>query len=261
MTSIVGPILEDEKMLVQRMIMNQPYEKMMRMNFHYADQAQTHEKLHHISRDMVQNNSSMQQISNHLFAVIENCVSLIWAIVLLKPLWNKTSNLITLTEWQWVHSGWLNVLLVLLVILSVFSQNQLMQRVYATLNEQSDRIRESNALFYYLTIKLHDAENGKEIRLYQLKASMQKIVREHTEGIVAWYQDYYGKSQTAALVSNLTSQLLTLFLYGLIGLRVLVGGLPIALIVQLSGALSQLITTLPQLLTFLSIFTQRGPLG
>lgn len=103
-------------------------------------------------------------------------------------------------------------------------------------------------------------ENGKEIRLYKLKDSIKLITQQHTKKILAWYKDYYGKSQTAVLISNLTSQLLTLCLYGLIGLRVLVGGLPIALIVQLSGALSQLISTLPQLLSFLSIFSQAEPL-
>lgn len=257
--SIVSPILEDEKMLVRRTITKQPYEKMTRMNFHYADQADTHEKLHQISREMVQNNSSVLQISQHLYGVIENCVSLLWSLVLLMPLWRGARAQIA-TEWLWVNSPWLTILLALMVIVSVFLQTQLMQRVYATIKTQGENTREINALYYYLTTKLYDSENGKEIRLYKLKDSIKLITQQHTKKILAWYKDYYGKSQTAVLISNLTSQLLTLCLYGLIGLRVLVGGLPIALIVQLSGALSQLISTLPQLLSFLSIFSQAEPL-
>lgn len=257
--SIVSPILEDEKMLVRRTITKQPYEKMTRMNFHYADQADTHEKLHQISREMVQNNSSVLQISQHLYGVIENCVSLLWSLVLLMPLWRGARAQIA-TEWLWVNSPWLTILLALMVIVSVFLQTQLMQRVYATIKTQGENTREINALYYYLTTKLYDSENGKEIRLYKLQDSIKLITQQHTKKILAWYKDYYGKSQTAVLISNLTSQLLTLCLYGLIGLRVLVGGLPIALIVQLSGALSQLISTLPQLLSFLSIFSQAEPL-
>lgn len=257
--SIVSPILEDEKMLVRRTITKQPYEKMTRMNFHYADQADTHEKLHQINREMVQNNSSVLQISQHLYGVIENCVSLLWSLVLLMPLWRGARAQIA-TEWLWVNSPWLTILLALMVIVSVFLQTQLMQRVYATIKTQGENTREINALYYYLTTKLYDSENGKEIRLYKLKDSIKLITQQHTKKILAWYKDYYGKSQTAVLISNLTSQLLTLCLYGLIGLRVLVGGLPIALIVQLSGALSQLISTLPQLLSFLSIFSQAEPL-
>lgn len=153
--SIVSPILEDEKMLVRRTITKQPYEKMTRMNFHYADQADTHEKLHQISREMVQNNSSVLQISQHLYGVIENCVSLLWSLVLLMPLWRGARAQIA-TEWLWVNSPWLTILLALMVIVSVFLQTQLMQRVYATIKTQGENTREINALYYYLTTKLYD---------------------------------------------------------------------------------------------------------
>lgn len=258
--AIVSPILKDRQFQMQREISAVPYEKTIRMDFHYADQAETHDKLHQINRDMVQNNSSVARISEQLFQLIEHSVSLVWALILLVPLFSQGTSTVGGEVLAWLDSYWLNLAIILLVIISVVVQSQLMQRVYAVISEQSDQSRETNALYYYMVTKLHDSESGKEIRLYNLKESLRHILERQANSVLTWYRSYYGKSQTAVLISNFTSQLITLALYSLIGIRVLLGGLPIALVVQLSGALSQLIAILPPLMGFLAIFSQTGPL-
>lgn len=259
LSAILAPVLEDMRLEMRRTIIAKPYEKTMRMNFHYADQTETHDKLHQINRDMVQNNSSVLRISEQLFVLIENIVSLCWSLVLLVPLW--TSGVASETgRLVWIHSNWLNILLVILVLLSVGMQTGLMQRVYSVMSQQSEQTRETNALYYHMTTKLHDPESGKEIRLYNLQESIQRVMLKQTQGVLDWYQEYYNKNQTAALLNNLTSQLITVALYALVGVRVLLGGLPAALVVQLSGALSQMILTLPQLMSFLAVFNQFEPL-
>lgn len=49
---------------------------------------------------------------------------------------------------------------------------------------------------------------------------------------------------------SILSQLLTFLIYAVIGIRVLLGFLPIGYIIQLSGAVSQLLTSLPNLIQF-----------
>lgn len=258
-SDFLGPMVDDEKVLVRRKISEQPYEKMMRMNFHYADQADTHEKLHRISRDMVQNHSSMLQIATQLFDFVENVIRFVWALLLLMPLW-KVSVANIENQWRWINSSWLTFLLVILIIISTIMQTKLMQRVYNFVGDESDKTLETNAMSYYITTKLYDSENGKEIRLYNLHKSLKKISQEHTISILDWYKKYYSKNQLAVLLTNIASQFLTWFLYLLIGVRVLIGSLPLSLVIQLSGALSQLIAILPQFLNFVSVFAQVEPL-
>ena len=159
-SDFLGPMVDDEKVLVRRKISEQPYEKMMRMNFHYADQADTHEKLHRISRDMVQNHSSMLQIATQLFDFVENVIRFVWALLLLMPLW-KVSVANIENQWRWINSSWLTFLLVILIIISTIMQTKLMQRVYNFVGDESDKTLDTNAMSYYITTKLYDSENGK----------------------------------------------------------------------------------------------------
>lgn len=258
-TSILAPINEEKQFLLRREIEQKPYEKMMRMSFHYADQAETHEKVHHIGRDMMQNNSSMSTISFHIANFIEQSVPFIWSVILLLPLWRR-SETIALDGWNWVNSQWLNIGLVFLIIGTVLLQMKVMQKVYDQLRESSDEIRHVNALYFYIYQKLPDAESGKEIRLYNLSGSIDEITENHAEFIGEFFSNYYKVTGQAKIIGTVLSQALTLVFYALIGIRVLIGSLPIGLLIQLSGALSQLITTLPQLMTFTSVFSQTAPL-
>lgn len=63
---------------------------------------------------------------------------------------------------------------------------------------------------------------------------------------------YYAGIEKSTLVIIL-AQFLNFFTYGIIGIRVLLGFLPIGYIIQLSSALSQLLTSLPDLIQYVAM--------
>lgn len=258
-SSLISPQMEQHLELLRREMMHRPYEKMIQMSFHYADQSDTHDKIHQINRDMYHNNSSMVSIAFKIRYLIEDCVSLIWVVILLAPLW--TINEVSIvSNWDWVNRQWLNIILIFLIVIGVSLQVFLMRKVYQSLNETSEEVIERNALYYYLYMKLSDAESGKEIRLYNLLDATKKIIFNQAEAAINWERNYRHKEMSYSLVSNLLSQFLTLAIYAMVGIRVLLGSLPIELLIQLSGALNALISSLSRVITFFSIFSQTAPL-
>lgn len=258
-SSLISPQTEQHLELLRREMMHRPYEKMIQMSFHYADQSDTHDKIHQINRDMYHNNSSMVSIAFKIRYLIEDCVSLIWVVILLAPLW--TINEVSIvSNWDWVNRQWLNIILIFLIVIGVSLQVFLMRKVYQSLNETSEEVIERNALYYYLYMKLSDAESGKEIRLYNLLDATKKIIFNQAEAAINWERNYRHKEMSYSLVSNLLSQFLTLAIYAMVGIRVLLGSLPIELLIQLSGALNALISSLSRVITFFSIFSQTAPL-
>lgn len=256
--TVISPYVDNGRQLLDQMIMQKPYEKMMKIEFIHADSSKTHELLHHVSRDMYTNNSSILNISRHLDNILENLVSVTWAIILLTPLFTQSTNYNE--DWQWFNTMWPNIILIALLMLSIYLQIVTVNRLVNVLDKGSEDLRHANANYFYLFNKLSEVESGKEIRLYKVASKINEILQKNREVTGKMFSEFYYRERVVGIVNVVMSQLLVICMYALIGVRVLVGGLSIELVVQLSGALSQLMSALSQGLSSVSIFAQTGPL-
>ena len=246
-TTLLEPYVEQEGNLTRRQIIDMPYKKMLRMQYHYADSAKTNEHLNHIRIASMNEQSSLQVQHNYIPWIIDYFIRTTWALVLLTPLW-RSSDVNLSTAWNWVNSPWIFTVLILgiiMVLILQFSASQDRQKKLKSSSKESHHI--NNILNYEIDI-LTDIESGKEIRLYQLEDQLQKNQINGFESIRIWFKNLHYAGSKQRVFVLIIAQMLNYFTYAIIGIRVLLGLLPVGYIIQLSSALSQLLTNLPNLI-------------
>lgn len=251
-SSLLEPYVQQEAELVQREILDLPHKKMLRMQYHYADSAKVNEQLSHIRIANLNQQSSLNIQNIRMPYIIDSFIRTVWSIALLSPLL-RTSYTNYNGMWAWANSPWillafvLGILAILLLQLSASKEGQ----------EQMQKTSEvshlgNNVINYELDI-LFDIESGKEVRLYQLEDKLQKNQIDEFNDLKIWMTGIYyaGIKQSTIIIA--LSQILNYFTYAIIGIRVLIGVLPIGYIIQLSSALSQLLTSLPNLIQYVAM--------
>ena len=251
-TTLLEPYVDQEENLTRRQINDIPYKKMLRMQYHYADSAKINEQLNYIKISSMNEQSSLNVQNNYIPWIIDYFIRTVWALSLLTPLLRSPDANLN-TAWAWVNSPWIFIILILGIAIVLFlqlSSSQESQKELESSYKESHHI--NNILNYELDI-LMDIESGKEIRLYQLEDQLQKNQTKGFVGITNWMKNlYYAGSKQQVLVL-IVAQLLNYFTYAIIGIRVLLGLLPIGYIIQLSSALSQLLTNLPNLIQHVAV--------
>lgn len=251
-SSLLEPYVQQEQELVQNEIISLPYKKMLRLQFHYADSAEINERLTHIRIANLNQQSSLNIQNVRMPYIIESFIRTVWSIVLLTPLWQSSDTNYD-GIWAWVNSPWVLLALVagiLGILLLQFSASKESQEI---MQETAVTSHQGNNIVNYELKILADVESGKEIRLYQLEDKLQKTQIDSFDDLVVWMKDIYYAGVKQNTVVVILAQLLNYFTYAIIGIRVLLGLLPVGYIIQLSSALSQLLTSLPNLIQYVAM--------
>ena len=251
-SSLITPYVEQESDLVHQEIINIPYKKMLRMQYHYADSAKINEQLNHIRIANLNQQSSLTIQNVRMPFIIESFIQTVWALVLLTPLWqSSTTNLNG--SWTWVNSPWVFLAILSGIAAILLLQFSAAQEGQEKMRETAERSHHENNILNYELDMLDDIESGKEVRLYQLEDQLQQNQQSSFDQLIIWMKEiYYAGIGKSALVIIL-AQFLNFFTYGIIGIRVLLGFLPVGYIIQLSSALSQLLTSLPDLIQYIAM--------
>lgn len=130
------------------------------------------------------------------------------------------------------------------VWIQIASSKKSSERITALLAE----LKESNARFFYEDGILQDFKSGKEMRLYKLTEKMIENKRAESEQTGRLLSENYKRFRSMMIPTTGLFQVMTYLTYAYVGLLVLIGALPVALIIQLSSALSQMVSALPDVI-------------
>lgn len=241
------PLVNNEDSLLLRKLFAEPNKKMLTMHYHYAESSEVREKLEIINRNMMSTQSSLHIINVRIKEMTRGVVSIVWGIILLSPLFSINTNLLPDGFW-WLHPALIISLFLFLIGISVWIQINSSKKSGESLLTFFAELKESNAIFFYENGILQDFKSGKEMRLYNLTEKMIKNLEDdsvHTRKLLAKNYKYF---RALTLPTTGLFQVMTYFTYAYIGILVLLGALPIALIIQLSSALSQMVSALPDVI-------------
>lgn len=241
---IVEPLVNNEDNLLVQMLFAEPNKKMLSMEYHYAESSKVREQLENINRQMMRGQSSLAMIQMRLKSILPGIVTVIWGVVLLFPLFRINFNALPTGFW-WLNPLIIFGLFIILMVIVIMNQLKSSEKTADSLNEMVKETQESNARFHYEYGILEDIKSGKEIRLYNLTGKMIEHQEEEniqSQNILA---KTYGQFSKTMLPSMGLFQVMNYMIYAYVGLLVLLGILPVALIIQLSNALSQMVSALP----------------
>ena len=254
LAALIRPLEQNEYTKVSRKIQALPNEKMLRVNFHYSDNKLIHDKVHRINRDYFNSPASMYDLYLRTREVIKRIISLVFAIVLLLPIFNLAP--VTVPGLEWSRSHWLDLgvlgIITIVITLSLITVKKLTKRISS---DQED-LYIWNAIYYVLYVNLQDVEGGKEVRLYNLHESLKKNFAKSMESLNNVYENQLKTISVKDVINIIGSQCTNIVMFLLIGIRVISGALPVGMIVQLNGAVKQLMTAIENIIEFASIFTQ-----
>lgn len=243
----LNPLVENEDTLLRQNIFTEPNKKMVSMHYHYAESSKVREQLDHINRQMMSGQSSLAMIHMRLHPILSGLITIVWSIVLIFPLFKIDYTLLADGLW-WLNPFIVVALFILLVTLMVMNQLKQSEDSAQKLNKMLEDLKETNARFHYEDSILQDVQSGKEIRLYNLTDKMVEQKEKENQFTRKMLEENYGQFVKSMLPSNGLFQIMNYVIYAYVGLLVLLGILPIALIIQLSNALSQMVLELPQMI-------------
>ena len=244
---LLNPLVENERTLLQQTLFAEPNKKMVSMHYHYAESSKVREKLDTINRQMVSGQSSLTMIQMRLYTILAGMITIVWGIILLIPLFQIDLQLLPSGFW-WLNPLVMLALFLLLMGIMVWNQLRVSGESGKKLNEMQENLQESSAKFHYEDGILEDVKSGKEIRLYNLTGKMMDQKDKEDRFTLKMLEENYGYFIKSMLPSNGLFQVMNYVIYAYVGLLVLLGALPIALIIQLSNALSQIVSDLPQVI-------------
>lgn len=244
---LLNPLVENERTLLQQALFAEPNKKMVSMHYHYAESSAVREQLELINRQMMSGQSSLAMIQMRLYPILSGIIAIIWGLILLLPLFQIDFQLLPSGFW-WLNPFIMLTFFTILMAIMIWNQLRVSGKSGQKLNEMQENMRETNAKFHYQDSILEDVKSGKEIRLYNLTGKMIEQEEKGNKFTREMLEENYGYFIKSMLPSNGLFQVMNYIVYAYVGLLVLLGILPIALIIQLSNALSQMVSELPQVI-------------
>lgn len=245
----VEPMCQQETDLLDRRLRSILPEKMLRMQYHYADNALTHQKLNYLQIASMSRQSNIILINVRILHIIPLVIQLGWALVLLAPLWQFEG--VIPVQWQWINSWWIWVIFILIIGAMMMIQLYGGQKVAEFFSKISPELQRVNTVANYEYNLLATTEVGQEARQYK---QAQRLVERWLDEFIL-IETTMAKLNLCGLPIHLIvvgiNQMLHFVIYGLVGIRVLVGALPVGYIIQLSSAIGQLLNTLPGMIQML----------
>lgn len=241
------PLVENEESLFLRKLFAEPNQKMLSMHYHYAESSEVREQLEIINRSMMSSQSSLPMLNIRIKEMMPGIISVIWGITLLTPLFKVDVSSLP-DGFIWMHPIVILAVFVTLIGISIVIQTKISKKSSKKLTEMLSELKLSNAIFFYEDQILEDVKSGKEIRLYKLTDKMianKKRDSNHTEKLLS---SNYKKFRRMIIPTSGLFHIMTYLTYAYVGILVLLGTLPVALIIQLSSALSRMISALPDVI-------------
>jgi ATP-binding cassette subfamily B protein len=251
-TSLLEPYVKQEAELVQREILDMPYKKMLRMQYYYADSAEVNEQLNYIRIANLNQQSSLQIQNIRMPWIIDSSIRTIWSLILLTPLW-QSSGTGLIGAWAWVDSPWILLAFLIGIIGILFLQLSASHDGQKQMRKVNENAHHGNNILNYELEILNDIESGKEIRLYQLEDKLRETQVDANKNLSKMLGSLMYAGIEKRTIVIVLSQVLNYFTYAVIGIRVLLDLLPVGYIIQLSSALSQLLTSLPNLIQYIAM--------
>ena len=243
----IDPLITHEDSLFLRKLFAEPNKKMLTMHYHYAESSEVREELEIINRNMMNSQSSLPMINVRIKEMMPGLVSIIWGVILLTPLFRVDTGLLPDDFW-WMHPSLVISVFLLLIGISVWIQIASFKKSGERLKALFAEMKESNARFFYEDGILQDFKSGKEMRLYNLTEKMIENKRAESEQTGRLLSENYKRFRSMMIPTTGLFQVMTYLTYAYVGLLVLIGALPVALIIQLSSALSQMVSALPDVI-------------
>lgn len=249
-STLIRPLVNNAQELTERRIQELPFEKMLTLQYHLADSAETKLSLERIRIGNLSRQSSLNLMNVRIPYLIDYFIRIIWSIILLIPMFTQTNHTVA-GPFVWLTSPWVSLIFVVGIILSIYIQSLSSGKASAFMENIDESVIRTNAMFNYETDILANAESGKEIRLYKLqdKIYQNQLALDKSTGELIVTLTHLGIS--GHLLTTVVNQVLQYFAYAIIGIRVMLGWLPIGQIVQLSSALTQLLVNLPNFIQYL----------
>jgi ATP-binding cassette subfamily B protein len=251
-SSLLGPYVEVEETLVFRAISEAPFKKMLRLQYHYADSSEVSERLYRIDIANMSQQSSLRIQNSRIPQNIDLLIRVVWSLILLTPLWRSSTVEKTATL-AWISSPWILLVFLAGVIGIVTLQIVSANKVRKGLGKTDEGTQQVNIQLNYEIPIIQNVESGKEIRLYELENKIIQTQSEVKENARKSLNLIYDAGTIQSILVVVISQLMNYAAYAFIGLRVLLGVLPIGYIIQLSSALSQLLSSLPNLIQYITL--------
>lgn len=243
----IDPLVTHEDSLFLRKLFAEPNKKMLTMHYHYAESSEVREELDIINRNMMSSQSSLPMINVRIEEMMPGLVSIIWGVILLTPLFRIDTALLPDGFW-WMRPSLVISVFLLLIGISVWIQIASFKKSGERLKALFAEMKESNARFFYEDGILQDFKSGKEMRLYNLTEKMIENKRAESEQTGRLLSENYKRFRSMMIPTTGLFQVMTYLTYAYVGLLVLIGALPVALIIQLSSALSQMVSALPDVI-------------
>lgn len=242
---ISEPLVMNEESMFTRKMYAKPAKKMLRMHFHYAESSEVREQLELINQTMLSNSCSLPVINMRLKEIIPHMLTIGWSVTLLYPLFSVNTEQLPNHFW-WLHPVTIIVGFSIIITLHVFLQVNGARKSGKVLNELVKSARRENAIYFYEEEMLHDIKSGKEIRLYNLAHKMIELSKKSTRVYNHLFSETYKQFRFSQLPASFLFQAVSYLIYSYLGILVLFGALQVAMIVQLSNALSQMISAIPE---------------
>lgn len=246
-STLLQPYIDNHSEITQRSLLGLPYEKMLSMQYHYADNAETVQRLERIKFSNLSRQSSLYLMNVRVPQLFDFALRSIWGLVLLAPLWQTSGKLLT-GQYAWVSSPWVLLVFVAGLLASILAQFVGSQQASKFMGNLDESVLAINTKYNYEYDTLMDTEAGKEVRLYQLSDKLSQNQEDMYETVSELLTNLGKAGINWHLLSIIIGQVLNYAAYALIGLRVLLGLLPVGQIIQLSSALSQVLANLPMVI-------------
>lgn len=251
-STLLQPYIANNDEITQRRLLELPYEKMLRMQYHYADNTETIQRLERIKFGNFSRQSSLYLMNVRIPYLMDFVIRTIWGLVLLTPMLTAKGQIIT-GYYAWVSSPWVILIFIAGILVSVLSQFTGSKQASKFMENLDESVLNINTQFNYENDILSDIESGKEIRLYQLEDKLYQNQETLHQSTTVLLTQLATTGVTWHILTVIIGQILNYAAYALIGLRVLLGFLPVGQIIQLSSALSQVLSNLPMVIQYLAM--------
>ncbi|GEK90044.1 ATP-binding cassette, subfamily B [Alkalibacterium putridalgicola] len=243
-SAFLQPLVNNESSLFTRIMFAMPNKKMLSMQYQYAESSEVREQLEMINRNMQSSQSSLPIIHVRIRNIIPKIITVIWGLILLFPLFSINRGQLP-EEFWWLHPALILSGFIVLLAITISIQIKTSKISSKSFAEMMGKLKHFNAMFSYEDTILEDVQSGKEIRLYDLSKKMTSTIDSESIYVRQLITANYKRFRKIYLSTASLFQTMNYMIYAYIGILVLVGTLPVAMIIQLSGALSQMVSALP----------------
>lgn len=219
------------------------------MAFHYAEDPAIKDLRRKLTIIGYSGIPSLEMIAGGIREMVQHLTSVLGATILILPAFLYHSGSV------YDAPAWL-LLLFGLLALSIYIPHKNNVKQNKKLEQMYQNVNHANTVYNYIMDLLFIPATGKEIRLYKQQPGIEVWFKEVSRidgsvaAIIKQSTEAWGKTE---LISTAGNQVVMLCLYLFVGIKAIVGQLPMGHIVAATAALTVLISALPRLISMFSL--------